>query len=80
VNGIAPGFFLTNQNRFLLVDEKTGMMTERGKKILSGTPMGTFGAPADLQGAALFLMSDMAKFITGVTIPVDGGFNAFSGV
>jgi NAD(P)-dependent dehydrogenase (short-subunit alcohol dehydrogenase family) len=80
VNGIAPGFFLTNQNRFLLIDEKTGAMTERGKKIIAGTPMGTFGAPTDLQGVALFLMSDMAKFITGVTIPVDGGFNAFSGV
>jgi NAD(P)-dependent dehydrogenase (short-subunit alcohol dehydrogenase family) len=80
VNGIAPGFFLTNQNRFLLIDEKTGAMTERGKKIIAGTPMGTFGTPEHLQGAALFLMSDLAKFVTGVTIPIDGGFNAYSGV
>ena len=80
VNGIAPGFFLTNQNRFLLIDEKTGGMTERGKKIIAGTPMGTFGTPEHLQGAALFLMSDLAKFVTGVTIPIDGGFNAYAGV
>jgi NAD(P)-dependent dehydrogenase (short-subunit alcohol dehydrogenase family) len=80
VNGIAPGFFKTNQNRFLLFDEKTGALSERGKKIIAGTPMGDFGKPEDLQGAALFLMSDLARFITGVTIPVDGGFNAYSGV
>jgi NAD(P)-dependent dehydrogenase (short-subunit alcohol dehydrogenase family) len=80
VNGLAPGFFLTNQNRFLMVDEKTGGFTDRGRKVLAGTPMGRFGAPDDLQGAALFLMSDLARFITGVTIPVDGGFNAYSGV
>ena len=80
VNGLAPGFFLTNQNRFLMLDEKTGDVTERGRKVLAGTPMGKFGSPDDLQGAALFLMSDMARFITGVTIPVDGGFNAYSGV
>lgn len=80
VNGIAPGFFVTNQNRFLLFDEKTGELGPRGRKILAGTPMGAFGKPEDLQGAALFLMSDLATFITGVTIPVDGGFNAYSGV
>jgi NAD(P)-dependent dehydrogenase (short-subunit alcohol dehydrogenase family) len=80
VNGIAPGFFVTNQNRFLLFDEKTGELGPRGKKIIAGTPMGSFGKPEDLQGAALFLMSDLAKFITGVTVPVDGGFNAYSGV
>jgi NAD(P)-dependent dehydrogenase (short-subunit alcohol dehydrogenase family) len=80
VNGIAPGFFVTNQNRFLLFDEKTGELNARGKKIIAGTPMGNFGKPDDLQGAALFLMSDLATFITGVTIPVDGGFNAYSGV
>ena len=80
VNAIAPGFFLTNQNRFLLTDEKTGELTERGHKILNNTPMGRFGEPEELQGSLLFLLSDVSKFITGVIIPVDGGFNAFSGV
>lgn len=80
VNAIAPGFFLTNQNRFLLTDEKTGELTPRGNKIISGTPMGKFGEPEDLQGTLLYLVSDLAKFVTGVIIPVDGGFNAYSGV
>jgi len=80
VNAVAPGFFLTNQNRFLLTDEKTGELTPRGHKILNNTPMGKFGEPEDLQGAVNFLLSDMAGFITGITIPVDGGFNAYSGV
>lgn len=80
VNAIAPGFFLTLQNRFLLTEEKTGELTARGRKILSSTPMGRFGELTDLQGAALFLLSDLSRFITGVTLPVDGGFNAYSGV
>jgi NAD(P)-dependent dehydrogenase (short-subunit alcohol dehydrogenase family) len=80
VNAIAPGFFLTNQNRFLLLDEKTGDLTARGNKIIAGTPMGKFGEPEDLQGAVLFLVSDISKFVTGICIPVDGGFNAYSGV
>ncbi len=80
VNAIAPGFFLTNQNRFLLTDEKTGSLTPRGNKILSSTPMGKFGVPDDLNGATLFLLSDLSNFITGVVLPVDGGFNAYSGV
>jgi len=80
VNGIAPGFFLTNQNRFLLTDEKTGELTPRGHKIIAGTPMGKFGEPEDLTGTLLFLISDLSKFVTGVIIPVDGGFNAYSGV
>lgn len=80
VNAVAPGFFLTNQNRFLLTDEKTGDLTPRGHKILNNTPMGKFGEPEDLQGTVNFLLSDMASFITGITIPVDGGFNAYSGV
>lgn len=80
VNAIAPGFFLTNQNRFLLTDEKTGELTGRGRKIITGTPMGKFGNPDDLSGALLYLVSDMARFVTGVCIPVDGGFNAYSGV
>jgi len=80
VNAIAPGFFLTNQNRFLLLDEKTNELTPRGNKILNATPMGKFGEPEDLLGATLFLLSDMSGFITGTIIPIDGGFNAYSGV
>ncbi len=80
VNAIAPGFFLTNQNRFLLTDKETGNLTERGKKILAHTPMNRFGCPDDLLGATLFLLSDMSKFITGVVLPIDGGFSAYSGV
>lgn len=80
VNAIAPGFLLTNQNRFLLVDEKTGELTSRAKKIINSTPMERFGTPEELTGALLFLVSDMSKFITGVVIPVDGGFSAYSGV
>lgn len=80
VNGIAPGFFITKQNRFLLIDEKTGDLTERGNKVIINTPMGTFGEPEDLQGTAVYLLSDLSRFVTGVTIPVDGGFNAYSGV
>lgn len=80
VNAIAPGFFLTNQNRFLLTDEKTGELTPRGHKIISSTPMGKFGNPEDLNGTLLFLLSDLSEFITGVVIPVDGGFSAFGGV
>ncbi len=80
VNAVAPGFFLTNQNRFLLTDEKTGEMTARGKKIIAATPMGKYGTPEDLQGTVLYLLSDLSKFVTGIVIPVDGGFNAYSGV
>lgn len=80
VNAIAPGFFLTNQNRFLLVDEKTGMPTPRGQKIMATTPVGKYGEPEDLQGAVLFLLSDLSSFITGVVLPVDGGYSAYGGV
>lgn len=80
VNAIAPGFFLTNQNRFLLIDEKTGGLTARGNKIIAATPMGKFGEPEDLQGTVLYLLSDLSKFVTGVVIPIDGGFNVYSGV
>jgi NAD(P)-dependent dehydrogenase (short-subunit alcohol dehydrogenase family) len=80
VNAIAPGFFLTNQNRFLLTDEKTGEATARGKKIIAGTPMGKYGEPDDLKGAMLFLFSDVSSFITGICIPVDGGYSAYGGV
>ena len=80
VNAIAPGFFLTEQNRFLLTDEKTGELTARGKTIIDHTPMARFGKPEDLVGTVLWLITDAAKFVTGTVIPVDGGFSAFSGV
>lgn len=80
VNAIAPGFFLTEQNRFLLTEEKSGQLTARGKTIIEHTPMGRFGQPDELVGTALWLLSDAAKFVTGVVVPVDGGFSAFSGV
>ncbi len=80
VNAVAPGFFITNQNRFLVLDEKTGGYSARGNKIVTNTPMGKFGDPDDLQGAVLYLLSDISSFVTGIVIPVDGGFNAYSGV
>lgn len=80
VNAVAPGFFITNQNRFLVMDEKTGNYSPRGQKIVDNTPMGKFGEPEDLQGATLFLISDVSSFITGIVIPVDGGYSAFGGV
>lgn len=80
VNAIAPGFFLTEQNRFLLTDKETGELTGRGKSILEHTPMGRFGVPDDLLGATLWLVSPAAAFVTGTVIPIDGGFSAFSGV
>jgi NAD(P)-dependent dehydrogenase (short-subunit alcohol dehydrogenase family) len=80
VNAIAPGFFLTDQNRFLLTDEKTGELTARGRSIISHTPMGRFGQPDDLIGAVVWLLSPASAFVTGVVIPIDGGFSAFSGV
>ncbi len=80
VNAIAPGFFISDQNRFLVLDEKNGGYSARGNKIVSSTPMGKFGDPEDLQGAALYLLSDISSFVTGVVIPIDGGFNAYSGV
>jgi len=80
VNAIAPGFFLTEQNRFLLTDEKTGELTARGRTIIEHTPMGRFGEPRDLTGTVMWLLSDAARFVTGIVVPVDGGFCAFSGV
>lgn len=80
VNALAPGFFLTEQNRFLLLDQATGELTPRGKAILEHTPMGRFGDPEDLVGAALWLASEAASFVHGAVIPVDGGFAAYSGV
>jgi NAD(P)-dependent dehydrogenase (short-subunit alcohol dehydrogenase family) len=80
VNAIAPGFFLTTQNKFLLIDEKTGEYTPRGQKVIAGTPMGRFGDPEELCGTVLYLLSDLSAFVTGVVIPIDGGYNAYSGV
>jgi NAD(P)-dependent dehydrogenase (short-subunit alcohol dehydrogenase family) len=80
VNAIAPGFVLTAQNRFLLVDEKTGEPTERSREMVGHVPMGRLGDPQDMVGAVLWLVSDWARFVTGVVIPVDGGFTAYSGV
>jgi NAD(P)-dependent dehydrogenase (short-subunit alcohol dehydrogenase family) len=80
VNAIAPGFFLTEQNRFLLLDRESGELTPRGGTIINHTPMGRFGDPEDLIGTLLWLLSDSSRFVNGVIIPVDGGFSAFSGV
>lgn len=79
VNAIAPGFFLTQQNRYLLLDEQ-GNLTPRGKAIIDHTPMGRFGDPDDLIGVCVWLCSDASRFVTGAVIPIDGGFNAYSGV
>jgi NAD(P)-dependent dehydrogenase (short-subunit alcohol dehydrogenase family) len=79
VNAIAPGFFLTEQNRYLLTDQQ-GNMTARGQAIISHTPMERYGDPKDLVGAILYLVSDEAKFVNGVVLPIDGAFSAFSGV
>jgi NAD(P)-dependent dehydrogenase (short-subunit alcohol dehydrogenase family) len=80
VNAIMPGFFLTEQNRFLLTDKQTGELTARGKKIMEHTPMARFGTPDDLTGAMLWLLSPASRFVTGTVVPVDGGFTAYSGV
>ena len=80
VNAIAPGFFLTPQNQFLLKEKDTGELTERGKKIVDHTPMGRFGNPEDLIGAVLWLLSPASAFVNGIVVPIDGGFSAYSGV
>lgn len=79
-NAIAPGFFLTDQNRFLLTDEQTGALKPRGQKIIANTPTHKFGEPEDLVGTMLYLLSDISSFVTGIVIPVDGGYSAFGGV
>jgi NAD(P)-dependent dehydrogenase (short-subunit alcohol dehydrogenase family) len=80
VNAIAPGFFLTQQNKFLLTDEKSRELTARGKSIIDHTPMARFGQAEDLFGAILWLLSPASAFVTGIIVPIDGGFSAFSGV
>ena len=79
VNAIAPGFFLTQQNHFLLLDNNENL-TERGASIISHTPMDRFGEPEDLVGACIWLASDASRFVSGIVLPIDGGFSAFSGV
>ena len=80
VNAIAPGFFLTTQNHYLLVDAQTGEYTRRGRQILEHTPLGRLGLPEDLFGTVLWLVSPASAFVTGIVAPVDGGFSAYSGV
>jgi NAD(P)-dependent dehydrogenase (short-subunit alcohol dehydrogenase family) len=80
VNAIAPGFFLTEQNRSLLTDVATGELTPRGRAILTHTPMNRFGLPEDLLGTVIWLIGPASSFVTGVVVPVDGGFSAYSGV
>ena len=80
VNALAPGFFLTEQNKYLLIDAETGADTERGSAIKAHTPMGRYGRPEELLGALVWLASDASSFVNGVVVPVDGGFSAFSGV
>ncbi|WP_299118793.1 SDR family oxidoreductase [uncultured Winogradskyella sp.] len=79
VNALAPGFFLTDQNRTLLTNAD-GSLTQRGQQIIDQTPMGRYGEPEDLVGTTLWLCSDASKFVTGVVVPIDGGFAAYSGV
>ncbi|MCI0393678.1 MAG: SDR family oxidoreductase [Chloroflexi bacterium] len=79
VNAIAPGFFIGEQNRDFLLKED-GTYSSRGQQIIDHTPMGRFGEPDELVGTAVWLASDAAKFVTGIVVPVDGGFAAYSGV
>ncbi len=79
VNALAPGFFLAEQNRYLLLNDDD-TLTERGQQIINHTPMQRFGDPDDLLGVTLWLCSEASRFVTGTVIPVDGGFSAFSGV
>lgn len=80
VNAIAPGFFVTVQNKFLLYDEQSGALTPRGQSIISHTPMNRFGTGEDLLGTVLWLLSPASAFVTGIIVPIDGGFSAYSGV
>ena len=79
VNAIAPGFFLTEQNKTLLTNQD-GSLTARGHSIIQSTPFGRFGQADELSGALIWLCSDASKFVTGIVVPVDGGFSSFAGV
>jgi len=78
VNALAPGFFMTEQNKFLLINQKTGELLPRGHKVIAHTPMGRFGQPEDLIGTLIWLLSDASSFVTGVVVPIDGGFSSYS--
>ncbi|MBT8359601.1 MAG: SDR family oxidoreductase [Desulfobacterales bacterium] len=78
VNAIAPGFFMTEQLRFLHVNQETGELSERARKVIAHTPLGRYGEPDDLLGAVIWLLSDASKFVTGVVVPIDGGFSAYT--
>ena len=78
VNAIAPGFFMTEQLRFLHLDKETGELSERAQKVIAHTPLGRYGEADDLLGAAIWLLSDASKFVTGVVVPIDGGFSAYT--
>jgi NAD(P)-dependent dehydrogenase (short-subunit alcohol dehydrogenase family) len=78
VNALAPGFFMTEQSRFLLLNQKTGEPSPRGHKVIAHTPMGRFGQPDDLIGTLVWLLSDASSFVTGVVVPIDGGFSSYS--
>jgi len=80
VNAIAPGFLLTEQNRYLLKDKETGELTDRGQQIIDHTPQDRFGDPEDLLSTVLWLIAPGSEFVTGTVIPIDGGFSAYSGV
>ncbi len=80
VNAIAPGFFLGEQNRYLLINQETGQLTQRGQQIIDHTPMNRFGDAEDLIGTVIWLVSDASRFVTGIVVPVDGGFMAYKGV
>jgi len=80
VNAIAPGFFLTEQNYYLMIDKETGDPTPRGQKVLEHTPMQRYGEPEDLIGTIIWLISDASRFVTGTVVPIDGGFAAYCGV
>ena len=78
VNALAPGFFMTEQLRFLHVDAKTGELLPRARQVIAHTPMGRYGEPDDLIGALVWLLSDASRFVTGVVVPIDGGFSSYS--
>ncbi len=78
VNALAPGFFMTEQLRFLHINAETGQLSERAKKVIAQTPLGRYGEPEELLGTLVWLLSDASKFVTGIVVPIDGGFSAYS--
>ena len=78
VNDIAPGFLMTEQLKFLHIDQETGEHTPRARQVMAYAPMGRYGKPEDFLGAVILLLSGASQFVTGVVIPIDGGFSSFS--